>query len=118
MNAAPTAPIADWIAIGSASAVPPLGSRRVVTPAGAVAIFRTADDSYFAISDNCPHRGGPLSEGIVHGSAVTCPLHNWVIDLSTGKALGADEGCVRTYPLKVEAGTLYLAASVLGTLTA
>ena len=57
----------------------------------------------FAIEDHCPHKGGPLSQGIVHGAAVTCPLHNWVISLETGKALGADEGAVKTIPVKVEA---------------
>ena len=63
------------------------------TPQGKIAVFRTADDQVFAIEDRCPHKGGPLSQGIVHGAAVTCPLHNWVISLETGKALGADEGC-------------------------
>lgn len=72
-------------------------------------MFRTGDDHVFAIDDHCPHKGGPLSQGIVHGAAVTCPLHNWVISLETGKAQGADEGCVRTIPVKVEDGMLYIA---------
>ena len=66
-------------------------------------MFRTADDRVFAIEDHCPHKGGPLSQGIVHGASVTCPLHNWVISLETGKALGADEGCVRTIPSRSKA---------------
>ena len=66
-------------------------------------------DRVFAIDDHCPHKGGPLSQGIVHGAAVTCPLHNWVISLETGKALGADEGCVRTIPVKVEGDLLFIA---------
>ena len=61
------------------------------------------------MEDHCPHRGGPLSQGIVHGAAVTCPLHNWVISLETGKALGADEGAVRTIPVKVEGERLFIA---------
>jgi nitrite reductase (NADH) small subunit len=72
-------------------------------------VFRTVDDRVFAIDDRCPHKGGPLSQGIVHGNSVTCPLHNWVISLESGKAQGADEGCVRTIPLKVEEGTIYIA---------
>jgi nitrite reductase (NADH) small subunit len=76
-----------------------------------VAVFRTGDDRVFAIEDHCPHRGGPLSQGIVHGASVTCPLHNWVISLETGKAQGADEGAVRTIPLKTEGGTIYIASS-------
>ena len=72
-------------------------------------MFRLGDDQVFAIEDQCPHRGGPLSQGIVHGTSVTCPLHNWVISLETGKALGADEGAVRTIPVKVEGEQLFIA---------
>jgi nitrite reductase (NADH) small subunit len=98
----------NWIPIGQLSDIPPRGARCVRTPAGRVAVFRTADDRVFAIDDRCPHKGGPLSQGIVHGAAVTCPLHNWVISLETGKALGADQGAVRTIPVKVEGGRLFL----------
>lgn len=97
-----------WIAIGTLSDIPQRGARCINTPDGKVAVFRTADDRVFAIDDHCPHKGGPLSQGIVHGAAVTCPLHNWVISLETGKAMGADEGCVRTIPVKVEGDTLYI----------
>jgi nitrite reductase (NADH) small subunit len=72
-------------------------------------VFRTGDDQVFALLDRCPHKGGPLSQGIVHGASVTCPLHNWVISLETGKALGADEGAVRTIPIKVENGEIFIA---------
>lgn len=102
-----------WIAIGQVSDIPKRGARCIETPAGKVAVFRTGDDRVFAIDDHCPHKGGPLSQGIVHGASVTCPLHNWVISLETGKAQGADEGCVRTIPLKVESGTIYVAAGVV-----
>lgn len=103
----------NWIAIGTLSEIPQRGARCVETPDGKIAVFRTADDRVFAIDDHCPHRGGPLSQGIVHGAAVTCPLHNWVISLETGKAQGADEGCVRTIPVKVEGDTLFIALDAL-----
>jgi nitrite reductase (NADH) small subunit len=98
----------QWIAIGQISDIPQRGARCINTPHGKVAVFRTGDDRIFAIDDHCPHKGGPLSQGIVHGASVTCPLHNWVISLETGKAQGADEGSVRTIPLKVENGTIYI----------
>lgn len=101
-----------WIAIGQITEIPQRGARCIETPRGRVAVFRTGDDRVFAIDDRCPHRGGPLSQGIVHGTSVTCPLHNWVISLETGRAEGADEGCVHTIPLKVEGGTVYIASNV------
>lgn len=104
----------DWTAIGNIDDIPPRGARCVATPQGRIGVFRTADDRVFAIEDHCPHRGGPLSQGIVHGTSVTCPLHNWVISLETGEALGADEGSVRTIPLKVEDGRLFIALEAVG----
>ncbi|MFA5956983.1 nitrite reductase small subunit NirD [Hyphomicrobium sp.] len=98
-----------WAMIGSITEIPRRGARCVETPQGKIAVFRTAEDRVFAIEDHCPHKGGPLSQGIVHGAAVTCPLHNWVISLETGKALGADEGAVRTIPIKVEGEVLFIA---------
>ncbi len=92
----------NWITIGVADDVPRRGSRCVSSPVGRLAIFRTHDDQYFATADQCPHRRGPLSQGIVHGSSVTCPLHNWVIDLQTGQAQGADQGSVPTAPVRVD----------------
>ena len=102
-----------WIDIGALEDIPPRGARLVRTAAGCVAVFRTADDDVFAIDDRCPHKGGPLSQGIVHGTSVTCPLHNWVISLKTGSAQGADTGSVATYAVRVEAGRLLLDASRL-----
>lgn len=99
----------NWIAIGSVEDIPMRGARCVNTPQGRIAVFRTADDKVFAIEDQCPHKHGPLSQGIVHGNAVTCPLHNWVISLETGKAQGADEGAVRTIPVKIEGDRLLIA---------
>ncbi len=103
----------NWIAIGSLCDIPRRGARCVDTPEGKVAVFRTQDDQVYAIDDHCPHRGGPLSQGIVHGTAVTCPLHNWVISLETGRALGADEGAVRTIPVRVEGELLFIALEAL-----
>jgi nitrite reductase (NADH) small subunit len=104
-----------WVDIGPLDAIPALGARVVKLPIGCVAVFRTATDEVFAIMDRCPHKGGPLSQGIVHGKAVTCPLHNWVISLETGAAQGADEGEVRTFPLKIEGGRILLDVAALST---
>lgn len=98
-----------WFAIGSVEDIPARGARCVDTPQGKIGVFRTADGQVFAIDDHCPHKGGPLSQGIVHGTSVTCPLHNWVISLETGKALGADEGSVRTIPVRCESNRLFVA---------
>ncbi len=99
--------------IGALDDIPRQGARVVNTAAGCVAVFRTADDRVFALEDRCPHRGGPLSEGIVHGTHVTCPLHAWVFDLATGLAQGADEGAVRTCPARTDGGRVYLDAGFL-----
>lgn len=100
-----------WISIGSITDIPRRGARCIETPQGKIAVFRTADDRVFAIDDHCPHKGGPLSQGIVHGAAVTCPLHNWVISLETGKALGADDGVVRTIPIRIEGDKIFIAVA-------
>ncbi len=100
--------MSNWIDIAALEDIPPRGARVVKTRLGCVAVFRTGDDKVFAIDDACPHKKGPLSEGIVHGNAVTCPLHNWVINLETGMAQGADEGRVNTYEIRVEQGRILL----------
>jgi nitrite reductase (NADH) small subunit len=102
-----------YIDIAALSDIPAQGARLVKTAAGCVAVFRTADDQVFALQDRCPHKGGPLSEGIVHGTSVTCPLHAWVFDLNTGQAQGADEGTVATYAVKVEGGRVWLDAQLM-----
>jgi nitrite reductase (NADH) small subunit len=101
------------IDIAALEDIPRQGARVVKTAAGCVAVFRTADDQVFAIDDRCPHKGGPLSEGIVHGHQVTCPLHAWVFDLGTGEAQGADQGQVQTYPARTEGGRVFLDATFL-----
>ena len=102
-----------WIDIGALGDIPAQGARLVKTAHGCVAVFRTADDQVFAIDDRCPHKGGPLSEGIVHGTSVTCPLHAWVFSLETGMAQGADAGAVARYPVRAEGGRILLDASRL-----
>ena len=98
----------SWLDIGALTDIPREGARVVKTVAGCVAVFRTATDQVFALNDRCPHKGGPLSEGIVHGTQVTCPLHAWVFSLETGQVQGADEGEVATYPVLIEAGRILL----------
>ncbi|HEY5762901.1 MAG TPA: nitrite reductase small subunit NirD [Rhodocyclaceae bacterium] len=88
--------------------IPRLGSRVVAAPAGDIAVFRTADDRVFALNDQCPHKGGPLSQGIVHGDRVACPLHGWLIQLESGAAVAPDEGCVKRHEAKVENGRVLL----------
>lgn len=97
-----------WIEIGRVEDIPRLGARTVETDDGPIAVFRTANDSIFAVHNRCPHKGGPLSEGIVSGRMVACPLHNWVIDLSSGQALPPDEGCVPCVPSRVLDGIISL----------
>lgn len=103
----------NWIDIGALADIPRRGARIVKTAHGCVAVFRTGDDQVFALEDRCPHKGGPLSEGIVHGTNVTCPLHGMVIGLSDGLAQGADTGQVATYPARVDAGRILLDAAQL-----
>ena len=109
--------MSDWTLICTLDDIPVLGARRVARPQGApVAIFRNGQDEVFALLDRCPHRGGPLSQGIVFGSAVACPLHNWTIGLHDGRAQGADEGCTPRFQLRLEDGRIYLHAQELATL--
>ncbi|MCI0508253.1 MAG: nitrite reductase small subunit NirD [Gammaproteobacteria bacterium] len=98
----------EWIEVGTIADIPRLGARVVNTDEGDIAVFRTAADEIFAVRDRCPHKGGPLSQGIVHDRSVTCPLHNWVLGLDDGVAKAPDEGCVKTYPVKIEADTIFL----------
>lgn len=102
-----------WVDVGALADIPVRGARVVKSPAGCIALFRTAENEVFAIDDKCPHKAGPLAQGIVHGKAVTCPLHNWVISLETGKAQGADTGEVRTFELRIEDGRILLDTSAL-----
>lgn len=97
-----------WLEIGELADIPKLGARIVQAPDGEIAVFRSSSDEVFAVLNRCPHKGGPLSEGILSGHNVTCPLHNWRIQLETGEAVAPDVGCVPVYPVKVENGLIYL----------
>lgn len=107
------AALPEWIEVGMLEDIARLGARVVRTVDGDVAVFRTADDQVFALRDRCPHKGGPLSQGIVYDRRVACPLHNWVISLETGQATGADSGCTHTYAVKVEGGKVFLKSDVI-----
>ncbi len=101
--------IGDWLDIGPVGQIAP-GHARTLPVQGAdeIAVFHTLSGQFYALVNKCPHKHGPLSQGIVHGHVVTCPLHSWNISLKTGEALGDDKGCVPTIPLKVDAGRIYL----------
>lgn len=103
----------NWIDIGALEDIPLRGARVVKTALGCVAVFRTADEEVFATSERCPHKGGPLSEGIIHSRQVTCPLHNWVFSLETGEAQGADDGRIDTFAARVENGRVFLDGTVV-----
>lgn len=100
-----------WRDVCAVEEVPLRGARRLPSPSGHIAVFRTGDGEVFALRDRCPHKGGPLSQGIVHGRSVTCPLHGRVVDLATGELVGADagRGCAPTVPVRVEGGRVLIA---------
>jgi nitrite reductase (NADH) small subunit len=106
--------IGEWLDIGPVGQISPGTARTLPVRGGPnredreIAVFHTLDNQFYALVNTCPHKAGPLSQGIVHGTVVTCPLHSWNISLKTGKALGEDEGCVPTIPLRVDAGRIYL----------
>jgi len=97
-----------WLKVCSVQDIPARGAIRVEFANQTVAIFRTFDNEVRALEDRCPHKGGALSAGIVHGNCVTCPLHNWVISLESGKALGEDVGQVNKFTVRVEDENVFL----------
>lgn len=103
-----TADIRNWVHIGSLDDIPRAGARCVKNGEMTIAVFRTVTDDVYALEDRCPHRNGPLSQGIVHDGCVTCPLHNWVISLETGSAQGADEGRTLAFPVRLEEGRIFI----------
>ncbi|MDB5842173.1 MAG: nirD [Herminiimonas sp.] len=108
----------QWKAICTVADIPVLGARVVARASQPnVAIFRNSEDGIFALLDRCPHKGGPLSQGIVFGERVACPMHNWNIELQSGCAMSPDEGCTRTFSVKVENGQIYLDAAELNAIT-
>ena len=101
--------MSDWKKLCPLDEIPRLGSRVVASEHGDIAIFRLANDEVFALHDKCPHKGGPLSQGLVHGRRVTCPLHGWNFELDSGQAVAPDSGCSATFAAKVEDGNVFLA---------
>ena len=106
--------MSEWKKICLVSDIPVLGARCVSRDTGMdVAVFRNDQDEVFALLDRCPHKGGPLSQGIVFGTSVACPLHNWTIGLCTGQAAAPDEGCTPRFAVKLESGVVHLKQSEL-----
>ncbi len=103
--------MSDWINIAALNDIPVRGARIVNTNAGVIAVFRTAKDEIFAVDNFFEDKAGPLSEGIVHGNLVTCPIRSWIFSLETGKAQGADEGQIEIYPTRLEDGRIFLDGS-------
>lgn len=101
----------NWTRACHVSDIPRLGARVVQSDQGNIAVFRNADDEIFALADRCPHKGGPLSQGIIFGRSVACPLHNWTIQLDSGCAAAPDEGCAASYAVKIENGNVYISLS-------
>ncbi|CUH79794.1 nitrite reductase small subunit NirD [Tropicibacter naphthalenivorans] len=108
MNVALAETDLTWRHVGTIDDIPRQGARCVKNAEMTIAVFRTSDDRVFALEDKCPHKAGPLSNGIVHGGCVTCPLHNWVISLEDGTAQGADEGATASFPVRLEGRDIYL----------
>lgn len=98
-----------WKKICALDDIPRLGSRVVASARGDIAVFRTEADEVFAMHDKCPHKGGPLSQGIVAGKVVTCPMHGIKIALDSGEAVAPDTGCTKPFAVKVEGGSVFLA---------
>ncbi|HCA26226.1 MAG TPA: nitrite reductase (NAD(P)H) small subunit [Betaproteobacteria bacterium] len=100
--------MSQWRKVCALEEIPVLGARVVESESGRIALFRTAGDEVFALADRCPHHGGPLSQGIVCGRQVTCPMHGWRVGFADGQAIAPDEGAVATFAVKVEAGVVFL----------
>lgn len=98
-----------WKLICPLEDIPALGSRVVKrSKGGDIAIFRNAIDEVFALHDKCPHKDGPLSQGMVQGRTVTCPLHGWNVGLDDGQVIQPDTGHCNTFEVKIEHGQVYV----------
>ena len=97
-----------WTRVCMLEEIPRLGARVVKSAHGNIAVFRNAEDEVFALLDKCPHKGGPLSQGIVFGRKVACPLHNWNIGLDDGNAVAPDHGCARGFAVKLDNGVVFI----------
>ena len=108
INITPAGNPRTWVKVGAVEDIPKLGARVVRSAHGDIAVFRNAEDEVFALRDQCPHKGGPLSQGIVHGETVTCPLHGFKIGLKDGEAVVPDKGCATAFAVKLDAGSVWL----------
>ena len=90
------------VTLGPVSAIPPGEGRTFAVAKERIAVFRGRDGRLFAAEASCPHRGGPLADGLLGGSTLICPLHAWKFELSTGAALRGECG-LKTYPVRVGA---------------
>ncbi len=97
-----------WQPICQVEDIPQLGGRTVRSGQIEIAVFRLSDGRIRAVDNRCPHKQGPLAEGIVSGDTIICPLHARKINLETGEVLKPDSGCVKTWPVKVEDGQVFL----------
>jgi len=107
--------IKKWFSITQADNIPLREGRSVQVAGHTIAVFNLGD-RFLAIENNCPHRGGPLSDGIVSGRTVVCPLHAWKIDLESGQATNRTEEnlCVKTFATAVREGVVMLELSITG----
>jgi nitrite reductase (NADH) small subunit len=103
----PATIVAEWVRVGRAADIPLLEGRSVEVHGRRIAIFRLPD-GWAAIDNVCPHRSGPLSDGIVAEECVTCPLHNQRFSLRTGERQDATGEGVRTYEVRERDGVLEL----------
>jgi nitrite reductase (NADH) small subunit len=99
---------ANWTRVCTLDEIPRLGARVVKSAHGNIAVFRNGEDEVFALLDKCPHKGGPLSQGIVFGRKVACPLHNWQIGLDDGNAVAPDKGCTRGFAVRLDDGVVFV----------
>lgn len=97
-----------WYRVCGANEIPVKEGRRVEFKGYEIALFNLGDE-FYATDNRCPHKQGPLADGIVAGKSVFCPLHGWKIDLKTGCARSGGEGQIKTYPVKVVNGNVYVA---------
>lgn len=82
----------------------PVGEGRVFDLDGKrVAVFRTRNGGIYATQAECPHRGGPLADGLIGGNTLVCPLHAWKFDLASGAAIMGD-CAIRTFPVCLNEG--------------
>jgi nitrite reductase (NADH) small subunit len=104
--------VSNWVKVCAAEDIPPFEGRRTKIEGFYVGVFHT-EEGFYAIGDICPHLGGPLSDGILAGTEVSCPLHNRRVALKSGEVVNDDLSCVPAFPVEVRNGTIYVDVSGL-----